>query len=237
MRAPLETAVETLLTFRDTMRSVCPPWLQRGTAEKLLYSIAMQADAFGDALVAGVKQRFPGLYSYDSLALLGRERRIPRSRNEDDATYALRLTRFLESHKRRGGPYALLEQLYIYFAPEPFPIDLVYVAGGRHFHMDTAGGITRSPTGFTFDTHPKWARWWLIYNTDQYEPNGPSEEEIAQLRVIPRQWNAAHPNGMIIILSSTGELWNWPLGRTWNESGTWNVTDGTPPVYIDVEPV
>ena len=238
-----DTLTKTLLTFRDTMRAVCPPWLQRGLAEKILYSCAVQLDAFGDALVAGVKQRFPGLYSFDSLSTLGRERRIPRGRAEANVDYAERLRHFLTDHSMRGGPYALLRQLHWYFWPALFDIELVYW-NGRRFTRDAdlirAGAtldesIVRDYVSWAPDTDSThWARWWLFYYTDTWKDAPPSAEELAELRFVPRQWNAAHCLGTIILFSSITELWDWPLGHVWDEPGTWN-TAGEP-VYIEVDP-
>jgi len=248
-----DALTKTLLTFRDTMRSVCPPWLQRGLAEKIMYSLAVQLDAFGDALVAGVKQRFPGLYSFDSLSIIGRERRIPRGRAEADADYGERLRHFLTDHAVRGGPYAMLRQLHWYWLPALFDIELIYW-NGRRFTRDVAlytaalaapdatptkaleQSIVRDivPGGWHPDTDPvHWARWWLFYYTDQWAYTPPTDEELAELKLIPRQWNAAHPLGTIVLFPSDGELWGWPLGHVWGEPGTWGVTGGTVR-FIDV---
>lgn len=229
-----DTVVAVIRTFRDTIRRLSPPWLQNGLAEKILYSFGIQADGFGDALRAGIQQRFPGYYSYDSLPYLGRERRIFRGRSESDASYAARLTGFLASHQLRGGPYALLSQLFHYWSPDTFPIDLVYYSG-RRFHMDTSGNVTRSLSPWVPDTiAAKWARWWLFYYTEQWAVTPPTDAEVAELRLVPRQWNAAHPNGTIVLMPADAELWNWPPGHVWNESGTWN-TSGTART-IEVDP-
>lgn len=222
---------ELVQTFRDSVKRVSPPWLQRDIAEKLLYSIGLQADAFGDAVVAAVKLRFPNYYSNESLPLLGRERRISRGPTEADATYAPRLNRWLTDHQRRGGPYALLAQLYAYFAPANFPIQLVY-ASGRRFSMDSAGVVTRDDIVWAPDADTaRWARWWLFYFTDAYP--SPTADEIAELRRVPKEWNAAHCLGTIVIFPSDAELWDFPPGHTWDESGTWDTT-GTS-ITIDVE--
>jgi hypothetical protein len=236
MTTVTETATKVLLTFRDTMKSISPPWLQTGLAEKILYSLAIQCDAFGDALVAGVKQRFPGYYSFDSLVLLGRERRIERGLFEGDKAYASRLTQWLADHRRRGSGYALLSQVHLHYQPNSFPVDLVYYAGSVRFQMAADGTIVRDLVSWIPDTNrAKWARWWLFYYADNWESAAPTAEELQDLRLVPRAWNAAHCLGQLVLFPSTGELWNWPLGRSWNESGTWN----TPGVvrFIDVEPV
>jgi hypothetical protein len=219
-------------TFRDRIRGRVP-WLQRGTAERFLYAIGLHVDVFGDTLNAALKQRFPGLYSYDSLEILGRERRIIRGRFETNAGYAARLRRWLVDHRSRGGPYALLGQLLAHYTPASFPIDLVYYSG-RRFFMDAGGAITGSLSAWTPDSNAaKWARWWLFFYTDQWSADDPTDDELEDLRLVPRQWNAAHPNGTIILYPTGSELWNYPPGHTWNESGTWN-TSGHP-ILIDVE--
>lgn len=229
-----ETASTVLLTFRDTIRRRSPPWLQRGLAEKILYSIGVLCDGFADALVAGVKQRFPGYYTYESLPLIGRERRMTRGRNETDSAYAGRLARFFTDHQLRGGPYALLSQLFIYYSPDTFPIDLVYYAGSARFHMDVAGEVTRDQVTWTPDTNAaKWARWWLFYYTEQWAATPPTDAELQDLRLIPRQWNAAHPFGYIVLFPTGAELWNWPPGHLWDESGTWDTSATSYTIEVD----
>lgn len=230
---------ELLHTYRDDLRKVSPTWLQRGLAEAILYSMGVHVDALADALVAGMVQRFPGAYSFESLALLGRERRIERGIHETDAAFAQRLTLWLLAHQKRGGPYALLGQLYYHYSPDLFPIDLVY-ANGRSFHLDPTQpleqSVTRSNTAFAPDGDTaKWARWWLIYYTDRWASTPPTEAEIADLRLVPRAWNAAHPNGTIIIMSSGTELFD-----ALDDTETWDAgefIDSGGPLYIEVDPV
>lgn len=222
-----ETQTAVLLTFRDRVLAIAPPWLRRGFGEKLLYAIGVQCDAYADALVAGAKQRFPGLYSFDALPALGRERRIARGRNETQVGYAARLAGFLALHQTRGGPYALLTQLYRYFAPDNVPIDLVYYAGSVRYRMDADGAIVRDYVSWTPDSNAaKWARWWLFYYTDQWAEFEPSDEEATELRLIPRQWNAAHPLGTVVLFPSGAEMWNWPPGRLWDRHVLWNNPSG-----------
>jgi hypothetical protein len=233
-----DTPTVELETYRDDIRKDSPPWLQRGTAERFLYAIGLHVDIFGDAVIAAVKHRFPGLYSNESLGVIGRERRIPRGLYESHATYAGRLRRWLTDHKRRGGPYALLSQLVAHYSPAAFPIDLVY-ASGRQYAVTQASldavaagaelddVIERYDSGWSPDSNPEqWARWWLIYHTDQWSGAPPTAAELEDLGIIPRAWNAAHCLGTVIVLPSDGELWNWPVDRVWNESGEWN-TPGT----------
>lgn len=215
-----------IVTFRDRIRALwSPPWLRNGNAEKLLYALAVQVDCVGEALVAGVQSRFPGYYSDESLKLIGAERRIARGPAELSGTYAVRLKRWLDDHRHRGGPYAMLEQLFAYYAPNNFAIDLYY-RNGCAYSLDVNGNITRTPgTGFTPDDRPdQWARWWLFFYTDAFP--SPGAEIIASLKLIPHDWNAAHCFGKIVVMPTGEELWNFPVGHTWNETGTWNTAGG-----------
>jgi hypothetical protein len=227
-----------MLTFRDSLRKKCPPWLQGGWAEKVLYAIGVMIDALVDSANAAVRIRFPGLYSDESLPLIGRERRIRRGRNEPASTYSVRLMRWLDDHATRGGPYALLEQLHAYYADDPFPIRLVY-RSGRCFDMDVDGEITMSDVVWSPDEEPEcWARWWLIYQWPTSFPaarkygdgtqygqgrvygSGLLSGEVADLRVIPRDWNTAHALGRLIVISPGGIVYGYPP-RTYGDGATY----------------
>lgn len=226
----------TLLTFRDAIKRKSPRWLRKGIAEKVLYSIALQLDGLTDAVTAGVKMRFPGLYSNESLGIIGRERRIRRGRTDLDANYASRLLRWWDDHKNRGGPYAMLRQLYHYWAPNNFQIDLVYYSGLR-FQMAVDGTITRDKIVWAPDANAaKWARWWLFFHwPDPVSDNGLwgsdglnwgdsgklwgmdlTRQQVDELRLIPTEWNAAHPIGHVVLLSGGGRLWGYPPDVIWN---------------------
>jgi len=226
-----------VLTWRDTLLAKSPPWLQRGLGGKLLYVLGLHMDALGDAAVAAVRLRFPGVYTAEALPYQGRDRRIRRGRTEPDANYAVRLRRWRDDHRRRGGPFAMLSQLYAHYAPNNFPISLVY-RSGRRFAMDTAGVITVSDMSWNPDALPdQWARWWLLYSWPEPVPAvnefgggwswgggvwgaGFTPDEIADLRLVPKEWNAAHAQGRIVLLGPGTQLWGFPP-RLWGE-GTWD---------------
>ena len=227
-------------TFRDTMRLLSVPWLRRGYNEKLLYAIGLHADAFGDALVAGVKLRFPGVYSDESLPLIGRERRIRRGRTETTATYAVRLTRWLTDHRRRGGPYAMLAQLWAHYAPANFVIELISRNRVRYTMSTTLdpatgfGVVTRDTTSWTLDsiTAAKWARWQLVFHwpnpvsasghwdDDPELWDSPTTvwdsdltpQEIEDIRLIPKEWNAAHTTGTVTLVDSLAHRISFSIG-------------------------
>lgn len=211
-----------IITYRDTLRAICPPWLQNGLAEKVLYSIAVMLDAAGDALNAGLKIRFPNVYTDESLPLIGSERRIRRGRTEDAETYTPRLESWLTDHRRRGGPYAMLEQIYAHYRPNNFDIHLLY-RSGRRFMMSASGTITRDvlPTG----PNAQWSKWTMVYFSDAFTP-----ADAADVALVPREWIAAHCIGDVVVLPTGGELWDYPLGHLWDESGVWDTA--IPPVHV-----
>jgi len=219
------SAPETpLRTFRDAIREISPVWLRGRIGGGILCAIAAELDALSDACVAGVKLRFPRVYGTESLPLIGRERRILRGRLDTDTTYSVRLSHWLDDHRRRGGPYALLGQLHAHFAPANFPIQLVY-RSGRRFTMDVAGAITMDvDSAFAPDANPaRWARWWLYYTWPnpvgkrKWGDGGKWGEggvwgsdltpvEVRDLRAVPREWNAAHAIGWIVLLTSDKDV-------------------------------
>jgi hypothetical protein len=231
----MASVIATILTYRDRMRERwCPPWLQTGNAERFMYALAVQADLAGDALVAALASRFPGLYGHESLAIIGRERRIARGPYETDASYAVRLRRWRKDHRMRGGPYALLAQLHAYYAPNNFPIVLQY-RSGRRFTMATDGTITRDVApGFGLDVNrAMWARQWLFYETDAYDVDALTASDVADLTHVPRDWQAAHMMTTVVVMQPGAELYNYPTGRTYNRPGvTYNRPGGSAQIAV-----
>lgn len=206
-------------TFRDLIRQVSPGWLQIGTGEKVSYAIGVQVDAFGEALVAGLKSRFPNVYSSETLPLIGRERRIRRGLTESSASYATRLLRWLGDHRRRGGPHALLAQMREYLLPVTFPIHLIYQSGARYI-MDESGNVTRDLLSAPAVPVARWARWWLLMYTEDL-----AEVTADDLASVPREWIAAHCQGELLVMGPDSELWDYPPTNTWDEAGTWDTGD------------
>lgn len=227
-------------TWRDSVRRLAPRWLQTGIAEKILYALTLPLDTLGEATENAVKLRFPGYSTFETLPLIGRERKIRRGREEADAVYAARLKRWLDAHRHRGNPKELLRQLHAYFAPNNFQIDLVNRQGLR-FRLAPDGAITWDYVGFDpydGDDPNQWAKWKLYYTwpgeiiTDGIwsDPGVWSDggawdsnltvDDIADLRLIPREWNAARCIGRIAIFTSATELWDFPPG-IWSDPGDW----------------
>lgn len=152
--------------FKTGLINVAPPWLRKLLGKKLLEAIGEQIDVLDDYAVQGVKLRFPvDAPDPSALGMLGRERRIRRGPGEAAITYARRLRRWLDDHKGRGGPYALLNQLDAFFESWlNVRMDVVYASGTRRW-IDAAvpGVITRDSITWNADGSGKWARFWVFY--------------------------------------------------------------------------
>jgi hypothetical protein len=220
--APEAEPQTALRTFRDAIREISPRWLRGPVGGAMIYSIGALLDNLMDGLRQGVRARFPSpLYSPDALPWIGGERRIRLGLLETDEHYAARLPDWLHKHRLRGGPYALLEQVWEYYAPETFPVELRY-ASGRRFQMAVDGSVVRDIVSWTPPGDPaQWARWWLIYqwpheiNADGiwsdpgvWDDGGVwdcdlSSAEVRSIRLIPREWNAGHAFGYVTLDSLT----------------------------------
>jgi hypothetical protein len=218
---PVAEPQTALRTFRDAVREISPWWLRGKRAGSVLYAIASQLDLLADGVRAGVKMRFPGLYSDESLPLIGRERRIRRGRFETNEKYASRLIPWLDRHRLRGGPYALLGQVHAFYAPNNFPVELRYASGRRYVMDPDDGSIVRGDVVWTPPGDPaQWARWWLTYTwPTAIEDDGTwgdpgtwddggvwdtnlAPDDVRDIRLIPREWNAQHSIGRITLDST-----------------------------------
>jgi hypothetical protein len=228
-----------LQQYRDALKTVSPWWLQNGLAQKIIYAFGAVYDALGDAASDAVKRRFPSAEWPDSLPLIGRDRRIRRGSAEPDEIYASRLLRWLDDHRTRGNPYAMLAQLHAYYAAAPFQIDLLYESG-RRYSMATDGTVTRDDIGFGDVNHAQWARWTLIYfwptdilpagkwgssgktwgqnnNVWGVDPASLTASQVSDIRLVPTEWNAAHCQGLIVMLGPGLRMWGYPP-RVWGSS-------------------
>jgi hypothetical protein len=113
----------------------------------------------------------------------------------------------------------MLEQLYAFYSPNAFAMAIFYV-NGRTYTLDpTTGAITR---GQAVDWTPpgdpaQWARWWLVFewpseigddgtwaDPGTWDDGGVwdcslSAAEVRDIRLIPREWNAAHAIGYVTL--------------------------------------
>lgn len=199
-----------VLDFVDAFVNVAPPWLRRTRGAKLLRAFGDVTATVFHATSDGVAARFPGAVAgaVDALPYIGRDRRILRGPAEDDATYAARLRTWWDAHRRRGGPYAMLEQLYLYLVnTEPRQWDLVYRNGVRFILDGVAGGVTRDKLD-DITIAPQWARAVLIALYDDYPEISLAQRDA--YTAIPREWSAAHMQPIPTVAVWGGGVWDYP---------------------------
>ena len=245
------------LFFEFAILRIVPPWLRRDIGGAYLSSIGEVVDEHVDRAAAGVSLRFPNGSRTDALSLIGAERKILRGPGEDSVTYAARLRKWLDSHRTRGGAYALLEQLYEYFrASLSVPMEVVGNSGVRVL-VDSDGNITRDTILWGGDGTANWARIWVMINlpdTDLPVPildaNGEpvldgggnptftdvdifslTDAERELLCAVPRAWSAAHiDQTRVVLLHPDSELWGYrdtTHPPSGGTVGTWDVDDPT----------
>jgi hypothetical protein len=203
--------------FRDLYRKLVPSWLQDpDEGAPLLYSLGAMADVFVERARLGLLARYPQHAPSDALSLIGRDRRIARGIAETDAAYAARLLTWLDDHRVRGNPFALLRQLRAYCQADVRvrTVD----ARGNWYTIDRDG--TRSflidGAAWNWDDADasRWSRFWvIIYPTAGGEPwsEGPAwgdpglvwgdptrtwgttatPQQVADVRRIVRDWKPA----------------------------------------------
>lgn len=160
------------LYLASALVQISPPWLGRTVGGKVMRGLADELDALTDRLVEGVKARFPGLVTVETLPLIGRERRIRRGPGEDGTTYARRLRTWWDAHRTRGGPYALLGQLYAFFLDWlDVRMDVVYYSGTRRWQDAGGGGVvTRDAVTWDADGTDEWAKVWVFFYVPESIP-------------------------------------------------------------------
>lgn len=222
-----------LITFRDTLRRTLPRWLTLGRIGTLIYALGIHIDALMDQLLEGIRRRFPGLDSNDSLSLIGNERRIPRGPAEDPAAYTQRLRQWLDTHRTRGNPFTMLRQLWLFFSGT-VAADLQFWTG-TVYHLALDGSITRQELNVNFDSDSsKPYRWRLLIHWPFPVPqkawgdghrygstvwgSGLDPDTVANVRTIPAWGNSAHARGTIV-LQNGGRTWGIPP-HNWG-SGNW----------------
>lgn len=205
--------------FQRLVLRVVPPWLLRARGARYLQSTAAMLDELADRTTRSAQLRFPTATQEDALPAIGRDRKIQRGPSESASSYVARLRVWLDAHANRGGPYALLGQLYGFHGGAR-PIDLVSVVGVRYV-LSTTGEITRE-SGVVWLEEPgadvaRWARVWVIHRYDA-DPGALTATQRAQFLSVPLAWNGGH-SIMTVGLAWDGfcTVWDYAWTATWDE--------------------
>ena len=220
-------------------------WLNQGRNKAILQTVGKALDSVTDAIVEGVKSRFPGVGPNDALEQHARERGLLQGPDEPDSVFIQRLSGWLEERKLKGNPYALMRQLQAYFYGHEFGFRVVnsraawytlYSDGRTDYYRPPIN----SPRTWTWDTNDDvWWRYWVII----YPPAGfwttagtfgdvgdfgdagswgfsATQEQIAAIRSILAAWNCAGAECQFAIVAFDPALFV-PSGDASNPNGTW----------------
>lgn len=216
------------MSFFASFQQLVPSWLSAGDGGKVLASLSLLADDYVARAKLGLLARFPSYAPDDTaLAALGRDRLILRGINEPSTSYADRLVRAPDDLPRRGGPYALLEQLRAYL--QASCVVRTVDRRGNWFQIDANGNESSNIATGAWDwdstpPSPNWARFWVvIYPVGGTTPWAPSDSEpfadrstigttatpdqVAGLRSIVREWKPDGTKCEWIIIAFDDAYW------------------------------
>lgn len=229
--------------FRRAFYKLLPSWLTTGEGELVDYSLGVIKDAFLERLKLGRDARFPAYAPPDALTYLGRDRKIVRGINEPAASYAVRLQRWLDDHRVRGNPFALMMQLRAYMQAD-CKIRTVDRAGNWYtIEENGTRSVNLALGNWNWDgaAATLWSRFWVIIypigGTDPWAPSvgdagGASwpvggtigttatPDQVASVRSIIRDWKPAGTTCEWIITAFDAASFN-PLGLP-EPDGTWD---------------
>jgi hypothetical protein len=188
--------------FRDRAPELLPEWLEAGEGLPTWWTVGLVIDAQLDKAYQGTYARFPTYAPPDALRYVSRDRLIVRGPNEPPDVFAARALRWLDDHRLRGGPWALMEQLRGYMFPANVRIRTVDDRGNwftiardgtRSYVLNSGTWNWDSPVG-------RKTRFWVIVYP----------EEIAPGRFIP--WG-------------NDPVWGASASRIWGDRAlTWGTT-------------
>lgn len=169
-----------LQRMRGLFRKLVPSWAQDDAeGAPVLYSLGLLCDAVLEHAWHALIARFPHHAPSDAVSLIARDRKLVQGIDETQAAFADRLVTWLDEHRVRGNPYALMRQLrgYCNAAVRVRTVD----RRGNWYTIEADGtygyrGPAENPsTAFGWDWDggalDRWARFWVvIYPTALGEP-------------------------------------------------------------------
>lgn len=171
--------------FRDTWKSLAPPWMREGNAERYMYVMQLSSDLLQEKADQAVKIRMPGLGDPSQLPYLAHDRALSRGPAEPASNFVARLSAAFDSWGRAGSRVAVLEQLQAYltglFPGVPTRLPVAAIVGGSYPSVATWSTIRGStpnittdsgepelfrvePSNFNWDGNSRpWRAWLILY--------------------------------------------------------------------------
>ena len=224
--------------FRRAFKKLAPSWLTTGEGELVLYSLGLIMDSFAERMRLSLQAKMPTHAPTDALSRLGRDRKIVRGINEPAAAYSARLLRYLDDHRVRGNPYALMDQLAEYCQADVM-IRTVDRRGNWYTReRDGSRSVLLDQGNWDWDgtAVTQWSRFWvIIYPTSAGEPwsqqtqwgstsrttgTTATTDQIASVKSIVREWKPAGTKCEWIIIAYDDTTFD-PTDPTVDPSGDW----------------
>lgn len=231
--------------FRDAHQKLTPSWLRDETeGERLLWSLETLLDASLERVRQSVKARFPEHGPLDALSYHSRDRRIVRGLGELPEVFARRMLSWLDEHRVRGNPFALMRQLRAYCNAEVRV--RVVDRRGNWYTLDRDGTtsylLAQGDWDWDGGAASRWARFWvIIYPTAAGEPwttgsqwgdpglvwgdptktwgTSATPQQVADVRRIVRDWKPAGTRCEHIIIAFDDD--SFQPGGVDLPDGTW----------------
>lgn len=163
--------------LRNALSSFIPNWLANrpglNTGFKVLYSIALVADAMVEAGWEGLLAAFPGVGTATALPLIGSSRGLLQGPNETDAAFAARCVQWLTSWELAGSAQGLGQQIQAYLVQPngTYPVVVVVDRAGNVVTCNADQSVSFSTATWTWDNVGGWveaayfspgtvASWW-----------------------------------------------------------------------------
>lgn len=144
--------------LRDFIKTISPPWLADGSAERVMYTIGIVGDALLEKLNEGVRAHIPTYGDADSaaaaLAMVGNDRVIGQGVNELPTTYGKRLQRAFDDWSVAGSARSVLRQA------------TSYVGQATRARMVSQSSVWDTYNEFTDTTQPPWHKRAANWNWD-----------------------------------------------------------------------
>lgn len=163
--------------FRRVFKKLMPSWLTTDEGGDVHGSLGVMMDAYAERARLGVLARFPEHAPSDAIAAISRDRKIIRGIAETDANYGTRALSWLDDHKTRGNPFALMKQLRGYLNAD---VRIRTVdSSGNWFTRDRDGteSVLLAQGNWNWNNAPtiagvtQWSRFWvIIYPTSAGQP-------------------------------------------------------------------
>jgi hypothetical protein len=154
-------------SMRAVLRSLVPWYARQGAAWRALEPLGRAFDKTLQASVDAVRMRYPSVCPPDALALLGRDRRLPRAPGESEASYRRRLLLWLDYWSHAGLPLGLLYAIQSYIYPGYSRVRMV-TRDGWWYTLDEGASATMTP--YEAMTLPCAAPAGFASSADRYVP-------------------------------------------------------------------